>query len=251
MWYLTTHMEKQTKKTTTKKRVVKRSTTAKKKAVSTVAQEVPVETFNSPDVVSPEYMSPSVSTKKRFPYQYVLFAGLLLVVGFLFLNRNWFIAAIVNGQPIFRWELNTVLTSRYGQQTLETMVTEKLILSEAQKNNVSITSDKIEARANEILKQFGSSLTIDDFLKLQGLSRADFDNQLRIQMIIQELLTKDLKISESDITNFIATNSGSFVATAPAAIREEAKNAIIDSYVGERFQAWLQSLREGAKVQKL
>lgn len=240
------------------KKPLTRTTTAKKtskKAASfrvkrSVVEETPDTSSLSPlETTAAPMPGESRPIKKTFPWTYIGLAVLVGIIVVLGINRSVFLAAVVNGQPIFRWELNTVLTSRYGQQTVENMVTERLILAEAQKENISINKQAIDARAEQILQSFGSNLSVDEFLKMQGLSRSEFENQLRLQMIIQEILTKDLSLTDDMISQYIASNSGSFMATEPAQIREEARNAIIDEHISGKFQQWLSDIREQANVQ--
>lgn len=188
--------------------------------------------------------------RKRPTWVYVFFAILVFgLIGLFIVNRGMFIAAVVNGKPIFKWNLNSVLVSRYGQQTLDGMITEKIIAEEAQKSNISVTQEEINQRGEDILQSFGSTLSVDEFLQLQGLSRSEFDNQLKLQLTVQKILTKDLQISDQDIEMYIASNSAMLIATEPAKLREEARNAIIDTHVSEEFQTWIQELRDKASVQ--
>jgi foldase protein PrsA len=195
---------------------------------------------------------PTVPPRKLIsPMQVVGIAVLVIALVVLFAAKNgWIVAAVVNGMPIFRWDLTTVLTNRYGQQTLDSMVTEKLITAEAEKANVSVSQTDIDARAKEILSSFGSNLTIDDFLRLQGMKRSDFDNQIKLQIEVQRLLTKGLSISDNDIEGYIASNHATLVATDPAKLKEEARQAILDQKVSEQFDSWLQALRQKSSVQK-
>lgn len=190
--------------------------------------------------------------KKKRPMWHIMVVVLLIVglIGLLITNRSMFIAAIVNGQPIFRWDLNSVLATRYGQQTLDGMLTERLIADEAKKTNISISQAEIDARGEEILKSFGSTLSVEEFLKLQGLSKAEFDTQLKLQLTVQKILSKDLVITDTDISNYIASNSATLIATEPGAMKEEAKNAILDMHVSEKFQTWIQEIREKASIQR-
>lgn len=188
--------------------------------------------------------------RKRPTWVYVVFAVLVLgLIGLFIVNRGMFIAAVVNGKPIFRWDLNNVLVTRYGQQTLDGMITESIIAEEAQKSNIAVTQEEINQRGEDILQSFGSTLSVDEFLQLQGLSRSEFDNQLKLQLTVQKILTKDLQISEQDIEMYIASNSAVLISTEPAQLREEARNAIIDTHVSEQFQTWIQELRDKASVQ--
>ncbi len=194
--------------------------------------------------------APVVMKKPRFAWGWVL--GLLAVALLVLLsvNKGWVVAAVVDGQPVFSWQLDSTLRTRYGQQTLEGMIGEVLIQKEAQKAGVAVSADDLKEKQKEILSSLGTEVSLDDFLKFQGLTEADFNQQLKMQLTVERLLTKDMKVSEADIDNFIATNSASLMATEPAQLREEAKKAIISNEVSEKLQPWFLELRQKSNVMK-
>lgn len=178
-------------------------------------------------------------------------ALVVLVVGVLILaitNKGLLLAAIVNGRPIFRWELNGVLASRFGKQTLEQMISERLIADAAVKEGVSVSRGDIDAKIAEITKSLGDTSKLEQLLGAQGMTRKEFENQLQLQLLVKKILGRDVVISEGDIDNFIATNRALLVATDPAKLREEARQAIMDSKVGEKLQDWFGKLKESAKI---
>jgi len=216
-------------------------------AKRTRPQKIPVP-------VPPRY-EPSVLTMpsgrpRRFTWRWVLGALVILLVILTAANKGWVVAAIVDGRPIFSWQLNSMLRTRYGQQTLEGMIGETLIAKEAKHVGVAITDEDIKAKQTEILSSLGTEVSLTDFLKFQGLSQADFNQQLKIQLTVERLLTRDLAITEHNIDNYIATNRAILTATEPAGLREEAKKAIISNTVSEKLQPWFLELRQKANVMK-
>lgn len=175
--------------------------------------------------------------------------ALLLALSALFLaNKSLLVAAVVDGRPVWSWELNRVLVDRYGKQTLEGMISEKLIAVEAQKNNVVLNPAEVSAREEEIVKGLGGGMSLEEILKIQGLSKDEFDRQITLQLTVQKILGKDLTITEADIDNFIATNRATLVATETASLRMEAKQAILDAHIGEKLQPWFNELKTKAKI---
>ena len=68
--------------------------------------------------------------EKNKKYNWLTWALGALVVLLLF-GQGWPIVAVVNYKPIFRWQLDEAMKAQYGQQTLEQMISEQLILAEA------------------------------------------------------------------------------------------------------------------------
>lgn len=173
---------------------------------------------------------------------------LLGIIAIFVSNKGLLVAAIVNGRPIFRWQLNQTMLSRFGNQTLEGMISEALIADEARKSGVVVSQEEVDAKVQDVVGSLGGSVSIDELLKYQGMSRAEFENQIRLQLTVEKLLGRDLVISETDIKNFIATNSATLTATSEAGLRAEARDAIMSAHINERLQSWFLELKEKAKI---
>lgn len=189
--------------------------------------------------------TPQAKPKPRFVYFIILIVGLSL----LFLtNKGMLIAAVVDGRPIFRWQLNKVLVNRFGKQILENMVSEQLVANEARKAGVSVSKTDVLQKEQEIVKGLGSNVNLEDLLKFQGMTQVDFDNQVRVQLTVEKVLGKDISITEPDIDNFIATNRALLVATEQAELKAEARQAIMSQKIGEKLQPWFNELKDKAKI---
>ena len=220
---------------TVKKRVLKKS-----KTLGSVDSSLDV----SSDSTS---MNNDLSSPKKSKLIYVII--FIIALGLLFLtNKGLLLAAVVDGRPIFRWELNKAMNSRFGKQTLENIISERLIASEAQKANVRVTQEEVNAKEQEVTKNLGENVKLEDLLKFQGMTKADFDSQIRLQMTVEKVLGKDLSLTDNDIDNFIATNRATLVATDPAMLRDEARQAIMSQKIGEKLQPWFAALKDKAKI---
>lgn len=192
-----------------------------------------------------------VETKKAsFSWKWMLGLMAIALLILVSANKGLIVAAIVDGRPIFSWQLNSTLRTRYGQQTLEGMIGEVLIQKEAQKAGVTVSADDLKGKQKEILSSLGTEVSLEDFLKFQGMTETDFNQQLKMQLTVERLLTKNMNVSEADIDNFIATNSATLMATEPAKLREEAKKAIMNNEVSEKLQPWFLELRQKSTVMK-
>src|SRR3990167_5740864 len=61
-------------------------------------------------------------------------------------KTSFLIAASVNGQPIWRHDLDKVLVSRYGSTTLDELINEHLIKTEAAKRGITASSQDVTAK---------------------------------------------------------------------------------------------------------
>lgn len=197
------------------------------------------------DIVTTTAPTPASKINTKVLY---LIVGILALSALFLANKSLLVAAVVDGRPVWSWELNRVLVDRYGKQTLEGMISEKLIAVEAQKNKVVLNPAEVNSREEEIVKGLGGGMSLEEILKIQGLSKDEFDRQITLQLTVQKILGKDLTITEADIDNFIATNRATLVATETASLRMEAKQAILDAHIGEKLQPWFNELKTKAKI---
>lgn len=245
-----------TKKKATKKKTSSKSTKTSRPKRSTRSRSTRASTSVEDGVIAQDAIKESrndaelsKTPKRNNKALYVLLlVGAL--IGVVLLNRKMYLAATVNGAPVFRWDLNAVLTSRFGEQTLEGIVSEMLIEQAATKEGIDITDEELAARQQQIVESLGGDVSIDDLLRYQGMSKEDFDKQIRTQILVEKILGKDIVITDDDVTNFISTNSAMLVATEESKMREEARQAILDNEIGKRVQSWFNELKDAADIMR-
>jgi len=181
-------------------------------------------------------------------FKIILIVLALAAAAFLAGNKGLLVAAMVDGKPIFRWELNSVMAARFGKQTLEGMISERLIAQEAAKSGVSVEKSDIEAKTKALVASLGGGMTIDQLLQYQGMTRADFDSQLKLQLTVEKLLGKDITVIDNEVANFIATSSSVLTATDEAGMKSEAREAIFSQKINEKLQPWFTQLKNKAKI---
>ncbi len=175
---------------------------------------------------------------------------IVLLGGFFLVKKGYVVAAVVNGKPIFRWEVNTQLMSRFGQQTLESMITERLIAEAALKEGIAVTQTDIDAKITSITATLGPNVNLDQLLTYQGMTRTDFEHQVRLQLTVGKVLGKGVAVEESEIDTFLKNNREVMTATDEAGLRLEARESLVSQKTSEKMQPWLMELRDNAKITK-
>ena len=212
----------------------------KKKTQSTPLLNVPF--FTASDLRSP---SP---VRNKFIYIVILF---LLVIGIvLFRNKQWFVAAMVNGQPIPRSALDEKLKERYAKTTLDALIGEMLISQQAAKKGFSVSNQQIEDELQKTKASLPKGMNFEEALSFQGMTEKDFRNQIRIRLLVDQLLSNQASVSATEVDSFISQNKKSLTATNDADMRKEAENIVRSQKTQELFQTWYQNLQKDAKIQK-
>lgn len=196
----------------------------------------------------PSGCSCSDSKKNKTPL-IIGILGIILLIA-LATSKGYIVAAIVNNTPIFRFQLDNVVMSRYGKTTLESMISEKLIDQESKKAGIKITQAEIDAQEEEVLKSFGGKVTLDELLKFQGLSKSDFDGQVRLQLQVNKLLEKDVTVTDEEIATYMETNKSLMVSSDDATMKEEARKALTEQKINEKVQSWFTEVKNNAKIFK-
>lgn len=203
----------------------------------------------TPEMIMPSENLPTAP--KRLSKRNIILIVLLIVVALLWQFKSSFIVAMVNGQPVSRWQLNDQLAKKFGQQTLESIINERLILSAARQKGIFVKSEEIDSRTKEIETRLSGKMSLDDALKAQGLTRDDFKKQLDIQLSIEKLFEKEATISPKDIDDYIASNSQAFKSsTNPAEVRNEVNSMLRQQKINDLFEKWFAEIQKSAKVTK-
>ena len=105
--------------------------------------------------------------------------AILLLTGIYF-KRSWLIVAIVDKQPIWRWQFNSTLSRQYGQSTLSQLIDQKLIDKAIKKAGIQASEKEIEEKIDETEKNLGG-LNLKEALEMQGISQEEFRKQIKDQ----------------------------------------------------------------------
>ena len=165
--------------------------------------------------------------------------GLILagLVAFWYLTDSWPIAAVVNGRPITRFELDQKMHAQFGQEFLDGLVTEKLIKHELARQNVQVSSDEITQRIDEIKANLGENYQLA--LSSQGLTEDKLREQLATRIGIEKLV-EEATVSAEEIDSMI--QEGEDRALVEQSIRQQKQEQSIQQLL-ERIrmeaQIWI------------
>ena len=119
-------------------------------------------------------------------YKYLLKSKLILIpivvvlALIMYRFKGLVVAATVNGEPVSRLAVISQLEKEDGKNVLDNeLVIKTLILQEANKEKITVTSAELtakEAQINDQLKTQGQDL--DSVLATQGMTKADLNDQM-------------------------------------------------------------------------
>jgi hypothetical protein len=227
----------------------KKTSPKSKKTVRETHEMIDIKTENLlPNQSTPVAAEGSGFYKHRWT---VFLIVLIAAVGIYFGSKGYLVAATVNGQPIFGWDLESTMMSRYGSQTLDALISERLVAGAAQKSGITVTQKDVDTKIAALMKTLGPNVKLDDLLAYQGVTKDEFENQVKLQLTIEKLLGKDIKISDSDVADYITKNKDTLTATDEAGMQAEAQQALFSQAISQKVQPWFTDLKQKASVVKL
>lgn len=105
-------------------------------------------------------------------------------------------AAVVNGETVPMAELQGTLVKRHGQAVLRELVLRKLIDQEALRTGVAVNEREVQRRyaeaLDELKRQFAAEVSLAGMLQAQGVTEAEFHDQVAVRLTIEKLAIRDL-----------------------------------------------------------
>lgn len=192
-----------------------------------------------------------VAKSKTFTKKHFIIIAILLLALLIWKFKGLLIVATVNGQPISRWQLNDQLSKKFGDQVLDNIINERLIVAAAREKGIFITSKEIDDRINEVKTKLAGSMDFAQALKAQGLTEDDFHRQVEIQLSIDKMFDKQATVSSAEVEDYVVKNNTLLKsATDPAALRVDVKTMLKQQKVGDLFDKWFTEVRQKASINK-
>lgn len=179
----------------------------------------------------------------------VILAGVgLIALGYIF--RSQFIVAVVNGQPISRFAFTRELEKQAGQNILDTLVTKTLILQAAEKEKIKVSDEEIEEEIKQIEQNFlQQGQDLDVILGASNMDRSTLKEDIRIQKMVEKLLSPGIEINDEEINQYLEQVEGSFPAEmSPEEMRISAEEQLRQQKISEASQTWISSLHDEADI---
>jgi foldase protein PrsA len=181
-----------------------------------------------------------------------IIAVLIIMAAFLsgYFIKNSLIAATVNGKTIWRYSLVRQLEKYYGANMLNTSIEQELIKQEAKNKKIEITKEEVAAKIKEIETSMASSgQTLDEALKESGMTRKDLEENYRLNLLIEKILSERIQVTDEEVQKYIDDNSESFPEGTDM---ESVKTIIVEQLKQQKmsteYQSFINELKEKADI---
>ncbi|QED45903.1 peptidyl-prolyl cis-trans isomerase [Cytobacillus dafuensis] len=113
--------------------------------------------------------------------------------------------ATVGKEKITRQEWLNEMESRYGKEILKELIDQKVIEAAGEKYKVKISDKDVERELTMIKSMYGSSGGY------QAVDEDKWREQIKNTLMLEELLTKDVEISEKEIKDYYEQNKEQYI----------------------------------------
>jgi hypothetical protein len=177
-----------------------------------------------------------------------LIIAAVIIVAFLF--KGLFVAALVNWEPITRIQIVNELEKQGGKSALASLINQALIMQEARKKNIQVSQSEIDASIKQIegsLKSQGQSL--DAALAAQRMTKQDLILQLKLRSLVEKLLADKVKVSDKEVSDYIAKNKESLPANSTEAeIKKSVKEQLQQQKLSTESSTWIEGLNKNSQI---
>ena len=213
------------------------------------------EELNDVEVLDDETLNDSDEDQKSFlsnPKVIYSFVALAIVGFILWQAKGLFMVATVNNSPISRVEFIKELENRFGEEVLDTLITQKIIEQEANEAGITVTDVEI----NEQMETIRSSVelqgtTLEDALALQGQSEENLRRGIRLSLIVEKLFEDQLQVSDEDVRAFYEQNQDLYGEEATfEQLQGTLKDQMVQQQLSGRFQEWIENKKAEATIHR-
>lgn len=140
--------------------------------------------------------------------------AILLIIGvagsMYFATEKSSYVAKVNDTKITQEELDEALNAQYGVATLETLIQDKVVELEAEKQKVTSTDADVEAQITKLATQYGGQEGLESALQSSNMTLDDLKKNMKTYVLASKMIEKTLDTSDETLKAYLAENEATF-----------------------------------------
>jgi foldase protein PrsA len=155
-------------------------------------------------------------------------------------------AAVVGERTITQSDWITMLKQKYGKQVLTDMIDREVVFQEAKRLGIAVDPKRVDEEIAKIRESYGSEHDFETSLKQQaGTSIEALRQEISYQLLLEELATRDVAVSEEELLSYYAKNKTRYAKPLQAKVWQ----IVVASL--EEAQQVKQELKNGANFSTL
>lgn len=164
--------------------------------------------------------------------------------------RSLFVVGTVNNFPVSRFEINARMAEKYGKQTFEEIVSEKLLADELKKNKIVVTDKEVSDELSKLVTQYGGQEAFDQAIAQFGLTAEKAKESIRQSLGFKKIIEKNYKIEVTDesVKKYFEDNKKVFGTKKLEEVASEIKENLYQQEIYTKSQEWFTGIKKAAKI---
>ena len=117
--------------------------------------------------------------------------------------------ASVNGKEISKDELYAQMLKTNGTETLDLMISEEIVRQEAEKEDITVSDEEIEAEIAVYEEQYGGAEELNSALAASGMTVESLKEEVQTYVKIEKLIGPGIEITDEQIQTYFDENKES------------------------------------------
>lgn len=159
------------------------------------------------------------------------------------------VVAKVNGEEIRRSEYDQAVAQSAGEDVLENLILERLIMSEARKRSITADGAQVTSQIDEIKQQAGSDQAFRSLLQQQGFTEETLTRQFEISTLLRQMVADQVQVSDQEVDSQYQANSQQFEGQPEADAKQQIRENLEEQKANSAARDLLGQLRDEADVE--
>jgi foldase protein PrsA len=117
--------------------------------------------------------------------------------------------AKINGEAISEDELYDVMVEQYGAASVEQLIADKIVASEAKKEKVTIPDKELNAEIDKLKESYGGEEVFDQMLVSNNTTLDALKEELKSYLTLRKLLVPQIEITDDELKTYFEENKES------------------------------------------
>ena len=122
--------------------------------------------------------------------------------------------ASVGGEKIKEAELHDTLVKNYGAETVNQLITDKIVELEADKEGIKVTDKEIQKEIDTLAESYGGEDTLKEQLEASGSSLAELKQDIVVYLHTKKLVEPRITVTDDEISAYFEENKDTFAQEA-------------------------------------
>ncbi|MGG4264219.1 peptidylprolyl isomerase [Peribacillus simplex] len=144
---------------------------------------------------------------------YIWAGSILIIAGimaFAMISSTDKTMASIDGEKISKDELYDELVKGYGADTLDLLITNKLVKMEAEKEGIKIKDEEIQKEIDIMAESYGNEKALKEQLEASGSSMEALKNDIVVYLQTKKMIEPRITVTDDEISTYFEDNKDTF-----------------------------------------